>query len=130
MGYYSKVMIRCREGAFNMLKQPCLNAGADHIAKCEEYDEYLIGFDWTKWYTDFAEVLDVIDVLDKLDTLWLDGCAMDGGDGDDSFAYKFIRLGEENEDVYERSNDSHIELWTMTTFGYTGDFEKIDMKGG
>tara|TARA_R110000787_G_scaffold270911_2_gene377964 strand:+ start:67 stop:432 length:366 start_codon:yes stop_codon:yes gene_type:complete len=63
--------------------------------------------DWVKWYDSFPEVAAMQKALDRFDQVF--------GEGKTplEFAYEFIRMGEEDEDIERRSSDDLQNLITV-----------------
>lgn len=57
MGYRSEVAIKCEEKAYEKLMETCHNVNfmPDEIFKDEE--DYILRWDWVKWYHDYYYVM-------------------------------------------------------------------------
>ena len=107
MGYRSVVGIKCEEKAFEKFKSAYEEQSftPDKIYHNNENDEFILVWDWVKWYDDFEEVQAIENVMDELDEYDIDKSTSDG------MGYKMIRLGESDEDVEERDNSSDLEFY-------------------
>ena len=68
MGYYSEVVIACKQEGFKMFEK----AQKEHNFKPEQYgktddDIYIIKWDWVKWYEGYPEIEAINDVMNELD---------------------------------------------------------------
>ena len=105
MGYRSEVAIKCEEKAYEMLKETCHDADIMPDKIFKDGDEYILYWDWIKWYEDYEDVSAIVKTLDKLDEL------QDPNDYETTgYGYRFMRLGEDDEDTETRVNDLDIEL--------------------
>ena len=122
MGYRSEVAVKCQKKAFEMFKEAYSKAEYTPDKVIENDGEYLIYFDWIKWYDDYDIVHNFNDVMAELD---------DSGDNDEVYeqelGYKFIRLGEDGSDTEERENCYDIELWITRKIDFD-DFEACGKK--
>ena len=120
MGYRSEVAIKCEENAFEMFKEVCrkVNYLPDKIYK--EGNEYILYWDWTKWYEDFDWIQAIISVMDRLDKL-----NDSKSDKDTGYGYKFLRLGEDDTDIETRENDWNIELWMKREIDIPDGLEEV-----
>ena len=120
MGYRSEVAIKCEEKAFEMFKEVCrkVNYLPDKIYK--EGNEYILYWDWTKWYEDFDWIQAIISVMDRLDKL-----NDSKSDKDTGYGYKFLRLGEDDTDIETRQNDWDIELWMIRKIDIPDNLEEV-----
>lgn len=106
MGYRSEVSIQLENKAFDMVMESIKKYNSeqgdgyefqpDKILKKD--DEYIIQWDWVKWYSDYGDVKSVEDVLTELDKY-------KGSAEIDGYRYNFWRVGEETGDTENRSND-------------------------
>lgn len=112
MGYYSEVAIKCEEKAFKLFEEVFskkeLYVEPDHIYK--DGDDYIIHWDWIKWYDGFEGVDAITDVMETLNDNTTDG-----------YGYRFMRLGEDDNDTETMENDYDIDLWMI---------RKIDIPDG
>lgn len=120
MGYRSEVGIKCEEKAYEMLKETChkINYMPDKIYK--EGDLYILWWDAIKWYEEYKDIAAIVNTLDKLDELQDPNDYETTGHG-----YKFIRLGENDDDVETRENDWDIELWMLRKIDIPDGLEEI-----
>lgn len=84
-----------------------VNARPDEILKYEgdRTAEYLLMWNWVKWYEgweDYEDVNAVTNVMRTLDKYGIE---------DVGYGYKFLRLGEDDTDVESRTNNDNIELY-------------------
>lgn len=97
MGYRSQVQCKTTSEGYTIMCQ--------RDAKVKEYDHkmlsyadvdvssagnYLISWDWVKWYPSYESVSRFMNTLDYLDSL--------------DIPYKFIRIGEEESDIEVKEN--------------------------
>lgn len=105
MGYYSEVAIKAEEKAYSRLReiftQEELHVTPTKVRKDDE-DNYIITWDFIEWLSTYRGIKKIGDVLDGLDKEHLYG-------SNDQLGYAFLRLGEETEDIEERSNED-LEL--------------------
>lgn len=122
MGYRSEVAIKCEEKAYEKLMETFRNVNLmpDDIFKDEE--DYILRWDWIKWYQDYDYIRAVENVLDCLDNLY------SYGEGIPGYAYKLIRIGEDDTDVEVRQNSWDIELWIVRKIDIPEGLEKIEIK--
>lgn len=89
MGYRSDIAIRCEEKAFQEFKTAWEKVDFKPSTILSTEDDgnytYILEWNWVKWYQDFEEVEKITEVCRTLD-----------GKNEDGFAYKFIRIGEDN----------------------------------
>lgn len=118
MGYRSEVAIKCEEKAFELFKSVFakeeLYIKPDNIYKDE--NDYILYWDWVKWCDDYEGVKEITNVMCDLD---------DHGNEDGGYGYKFIRLGEDDNDVETSSNDWSIELWMIRKIDIPDGLEEI-----
>ena len=105
MGYYSEVAIRCGSKAFEMFMKAINkhNFKPDNIYKDEKYNEYLLYWNWVKWYGMNPEIMDIEYVMDDLDDI-----KSPESNEDMEYAYSFVKMGEEITDIERRENDYDI----------------------
>lgn len=120
MGYRSEVAIKCQKNAFPKFEEVYKRLGYGPDKLLTKGDEYLIYWDWIKWYEDYDIVMETNKVMSELNMI----C---DGDSDEiyekGFGYKFMRLGEDNSDIEEHGNCEYIELWTIRDIDLS-DFEE------
>lgn len=103
MGYYSEVSIQCEVKAFDMIIKSIKQHNSEHSYKfypdgiLKKGNEYVIQWNYVKWYSDFTDIRAVEEVLSELDEY-------KESDKIDGFRYDFLRLGEETGDIEMRSN--------------------------
>lgn len=118
MGYRSEVAIKCEEKAYELFKQVFtekeLYIAPDKIYK--DGDNYILYWDWIKWYEEYKGVKAIEDVMIDLD---------DHGNKDGGYGYKFMRLGEDDEDTETSSNDWDIELWMIRKIDIPDGLEEV-----
>lgn len=120
MGYISEVAIKCEEKAFEMLKDTCkmVDCIPDKIYKNGE--QFILYWDWIKWYESYGDVSAIISTMDKLDEL------QDPNDYNETgYGYRFMRLGEDDDDVETRENDWNIELLMIRKIDIPDDLEEV-----
>ena len=115
MGYRSEVAIRCHDKAFEMFEKAWGELIPDKVFHNE--NDHLIYWDWVKWYEDYPEVSAIENVMSKLNELDIDEAI------ENKMGYKFIRLGEDNDDVETKENTYVIELWMVRKIDLS-DFER------
>lgn len=120
MGYRSEVAIKCEEKAYEKLMETCHNVNfmPDEIFKDEE--DYILRWDWIKWNQDYDYIMAIESVLDTFDNLYA------YGDGIPGYAYKFMRIGEDDCDVEVRQNSWDIELWMVRKIDIPEGLTRID----
>lgn len=116
MGYRSEVAIKCEEKAYERLMETCkeLEFHPDKIYKDD--DQYILYWEWIKWYDWFDEPKVIADVLSELDDL----CDEPG------YGYKFIRIGEETGDEEFETNNYDIELWSIHKIDIPDNLEVVE----
>ena len=65
MGYRSEVAIKCEEKAYEMLKETCHDADIMPDKIFKDGDEYILYWDWIKWYEDYEDVSAIVKTLEK-----------------------------------------------------------------
>lgn len=104
MGYRSDVYILCEEKAHEMFldlfaEMKALNQPNNPTVERYANGLWLMKWDGWKWYTHYYPEVDAItELMDKLDDI-------DEDEDGKGYAYKFIRLGEDKDDIEERCND-------------------------
>ncbi len=99
MGYRSDVTIVCAKKAFGKIGAICSNykvlPNAMYYSEDEQY--YIMQWDWVKWYNDKG-VEKIEDLLKKFseDPYYTN---------DSGYSFKFFRIGENNDDTEEYSNN-------------------------
>lgn len=118
MGYRSQVGIKCQKNGFEKFKAAyeAHNFEPDEIYVNADKSEYLLYWDWVKWYDNFDCVKAINKIMNELDEL-------DESDAwDQGLAYKMIRLGEDYDDTEIQCNSYDIELWIAR------EIDKTDMR--
>lgn len=105
MGYYSDVVIQCNEKAYDIIKEAYEGVG---VKPCKILaDAYgksrIIKFDSIEWRTYLPDIVAISQAIDSLDN--------DKYAGDEDYAYKFIRIGENYEDIEEKYNDIGLSMF-------------------
>ena len=121
MGYRSEVAIKCKEKAFDMLIDTCKETGLMPDTVYKDCDDFLLYWDWIKWYNDYNDVAAIENTLDKLDELH-----DHDDDQETGYGYKFMRIGEDDGDVETRENDWDIELWMVRKIDIPDGLEIIE----
>lgn len=110
MGYRSEVGIKCQEKAFEMFKNTYAEVGLMPDRIYEEDDCKIIYFDWIKWYhPEFDDINAMVKLMDELDRLQEKYSEEEIYDKE--LGYKFIRIGEDDSDIEQKSNTYDIEFW-------------------
>jgi hypothetical protein len=99
MGYYSDVVIQCAVKAYDIIKEAYEGVG---VKPCkiliDAYDKSrIIKFDSIEWDTYCPNIAAISKAIYSLDN--------DKYAGDEDYAYKFIRIGENCGDIEENYND-------------------------
>lgn len=116
MGYRSEVAIKCKEDAYKMLKDVCERVDFKPDTIFKDDNQYILHWDWVSWDDVDERVEEIKNTLRKLDELHNPLDTENAG-----YSYKFIRLGDEYEDIEEISNDLNISLYLT---------RKIDIPNG
>ncbi len=131
MGYYSEVAFAIRGKKEDVI--PVLvtyrNKGLiakDALDECTYHEAagivtILYHNESTKWYDDFDEVKALKDLYDLFSNI------DDDPERDEKFEGKFIRIGEETEDVHE--NEFGAEPWDMLGYSRLIDINVSNMPG-
>lgn len=114
MGYYSTVAIRCQKNAYEMFKEAYEKNefAPDKVLTAPDDDgqylseQYLIMWDWVKWYSSYEAIADIENVMDRLDK------KVDAYD--DAYGYRFVIVGEDTGDIEYRDNCCEIDLYADT----------------
>jgi len=117
MGYRSQVVLAIHKnimGAFlaHISQSPSTKAlcftGADEVVEhYQESGNFLFRWDGIKWYKGYSEVDHLTDFMDKCD---------DEESGLDDLGYRFVRIGEGEEDNEARGDGFNI--YTLRTISY------------
>lgn len=117
---YSEVAIKCEEKAYKILKKICgeIDFMPDKIYKDE--NEYIFYWDWVKWSTNYKEISEIEKVLDKFDDLQEPYPNENTG-----YGYKFLRIGEIDDDIETRENDWEIKLSIIRKIDIPDNLQEI-----
>ena len=105
MGYYSKVAIQATSKVYDKImcsvkeynEKTGNSFSPDKILTrdvAKRGIEYIIYWERVKWYEDYPDIRSILDVLDEIDEM-----------NNPEYQYDLIRVGEENGDIEERSNN-------------------------
>ena len=116
MGYRSEVAIKCEELAFEKFREVYkrVQFAPDKVYKDGEY--FILYWDWIKWYETYDDISAIEGVMSKLDLL----------DDTTGYGYRFMRLGENDDDVETRQNNYDIELWMIRKIDIPEGLEEFD----
>lgn len=117
MGYRSDVGIMCQPKAYEMFKKEFDLIGPHKVLQRDDY--HLLLWEWVKWYSDFDDVAKVEEIMNELGE----------HEEEDGYGYKFLRFGEEETDVEERTNNCDVELWLIREIDIPKGFEEVDENG-
>lgn len=129
MGYRSTVAIRCQKNAYEMLKKTYeeMNFPPDKVLTAPDDDgqylseQYLIIWDWVKWYDCFDYIEAIEKTMDQLDEMRHKSSGREVYDSE--YGYRFVRSGEQDGDIEYRDNNDDLELWAEVTINID-DFVK------
>lgn len=116
MGYRSEVAIKCEEKAFEMLRETYRRVDLEPDKVFKDGDCFILYWDWVKWYSIYEDVAAIEDILDKLDEL----------EDTTNYGYRFMRLGENDDDVETRENNWNIDLWMIRKIDIPDGLEEIE----
>ncbi len=116
MGYRSDVAVKCEEKAYELFKKAIADGGCEPDEIFKEGDYFIIHWEWTKWYEDEDDVYAIMDVIYQLDVNFSDT---------PGFGYKYIRIGEDSEDVESSTNNYNIELYITRKIDIPENLERI-----
>lgn len=126
MGYRSDVTIRCEERAFQEFKTAWekVDFKPSTILKAREDGKYtyILEWEWVKWYQDFEEVEKITNVCRTLD-----------GKNEDGYAYKFIRIGEDNateEFGNETGLDEFSDFYVVVSVNLPKSTTRVEQEDG
>ena len=120
MGYRSEVAIKCEEKAYKMLKETYRKVDFTPDKIFKDGDEYILYYDCIKWDEIYEDVSAIIKTLDRLDEL------QDPNDYETTgYGYKFVRIGEDNDDIEIRQNDWNIELYIVRKIDIPDGLEEL-----
>nr|DAZ46856.1 MAG TPA: hypothetical protein [Caudoviricetes sp.] len=114
MGYRSDVGIMCQPKAYEMFKKEFDVICPHKVLQRDDY--HLLIWEWVKWYSDFDDVAKVEEIMGELED----------HEDEDGYGYKFLRLGEEDTDVEDRTNNCEVELWMRREIDIPKGFEEVD----
>ena len=104
MGYRSEVVLVVDKRIEGMLMHAFTSCPAAHALCHQHVDERkdredAIMFQWSgiKWYESYAEVSALVDFMDRLDNS--DNIMIDGEEIDPCDMYRFVRTGENSDDI-------------------------------
>lgn len=116
MGYRSDVAVKCEEKAYELFKKAIADGGCEPDEIFKEGDYFIIHWEWTKWYEDEDDVYAIMEVIYQLDANFSDTSG---------FGYKYIRIGEDSEDVESSTNNYNIELYITRKIDIPENLERI-----
>ena len=116
MGYRSEVAIKCEEKAFEMLRETYKRVDLVPDKVYKDGDCFILYWDWIKWYEDYDDISAIEEVMSKLDRL----------NDTTGYGYRFMRLGENDDDVEIRQNNYDIELWMIRKIDIPDGLEEIE----
>ena len=127
MGYYSSVIIACGEKAAQAIKTVCeehsfMPTRVSKVVSPFGLITYMLQWTWVKWYGSFPEVRAIEDALGHISE-------MDSIE----YAYKFIRVGEDNtteENANEYGYDYFDDIYTECVVHIPKDFERAFKEEG
>lgn len=127
MGYYSEVGIKCRKKAFEMFQEAWNehNIYPDVVLIDKERNEYLIAWDFVKWYDEFKDVSAITEVMDNLDDM-----PDSDIEAEDGYGYTFTRIGEDACDIESRTNNYEVKLWVRRELDIDPEWKELDVQGG
>ena len=111
---YSEVAIKCKDKAYDMIKNVCqkVDLSPDKIYK--DYNEYILHWNHIKWFSEYDDIAAIENVLVQLDEMDVE-----------DYGYKFIRLDEENDiDPQVKTNDNNIELYISRRIDVPDELEE------
>jgi len=114
MGYMNDVGIMCQPKAYEMFKNEFDLIGPHKILKRGDY--HLLIWEWVKWDIEFEDVAKIEEIMDELEEHY----------DEDGYGYKFLRLGEEDTDVEDRTNNCEVELWMHREIEIPKGFEEVN----
>lgn len=114
MGYTSDVGIMCQPKAYEMFKKEFDLIGPHKVL--QRGDDHLLIWEWVNWYDDFEDVAKVEEIMDELDKHY----------DEDGYGYKFLRIGEDDTDVEDTTNNCYVELWMRREIEIPKGFEEVN----
>lgn len=112
MGYTSDVGIMCQPKAYEMFKKEFDLIGPHKILKRGDY--HLLIWEWVKWYIEFEDVAKIEEIMSKLGE----------HEDEDGYGYKFLRIGEDDTDVEDITNNCEVELWMRREIEFRKDLKR------
>lgn len=116
MGYKSDVGIMCQPKAYEMFKKEFDLIRPHKILKRGDY--HLLIWEWVKWCIEFEDVAKIDEIMNELEEHY----------DEDGYGYKFLRLGEDDTDVEDRTNNCEVELWMRREIEIPKEFEEVNEK--
>lgn len=117
MGYRSEVGIKCDEKAYEIFmqvaKENYIVPDCVYMDDNGKHAQYTMLWNCVKWYDYYSDVKAIENVMQQLDETHEDGSY-------DGLGYKFVRIGEDYDDIEERTNDYNIEFWITRTIDVSG----------
>ena len=117
MGYRSDVGIMCQPKAYEMFKKEFDLIRPHEILKRGDY--HLLIWKWVKWCIEFEDVAKIDEIMNELEEHY----------DEDGYGYKFLRLGEDDTDVEDRTNNCEVELWMRREIEIPKEFEEVNENG-
>lgn len=114
MGYTSDVGIMCQPKAYEMFKKEFDLIGPHKILKRGDY--HLLIWEWVKWYIEFEDVAKIEEIMSKLGE----------HEDEDGYGYKILRIGEDDTDVEDITNNCEVELWMRREIEIPKGFEEVN----
>ena len=117
MGYRSDVGIMCQPKTYEMFKKEFTVICSHKVLQRGDY--HLLIWEWVKWYSDFDDVAKVEEIMNELGE----------HEDEDGYGYKFLRIGEEDTDVEDITNNCEVELWMCREIDVPKGFEEVSENG-
>lgn len=117
MGYRSDVGIMCQPKAYEMFKKE-FNVICPHKV-LQRGDYHLLIWNWKPWSDYFDDVAKVEEIMNELGE----------HEDEDGYGYKFLRIGEDDTDVEDITNNCEVELWMRREIEIPKGFEKVNENG-
>lgn len=108
------VGIMCQPKAYEMFKKEFDLIGPHKILKRGDY--HLLIWEWVKWYTEFEDVAKIEEIMNELGE----------HEDEDGYGYKFLRIGEDDTDVEDITNNCEVELWMRREIDIPKGFEEVN----
>lgn len=119
MGYRSEVAIKCEEKAFEVLKDAYKKVDFEPDKIYKDDDCFILYWDWVKWYGIYEEVQAIEKALNELDKL-------EAKEESGEYGYKFLRLGENDDDIESRENNWDLELYIIRQIDIPQGLEEVE----